>query len=366
MSINVFIVDDSALVRQSFLQALDGVTGISVVGHAVDPIMAMDKFERNGWPDVIILDIEMPRMDGLTFLRKIMQENPTPVIICSTVAGPGSRAAAEALSIGAVEVIHKPSQDIKAFIGELGDDLQRSIRAASMSKLSAGRKIASAIANPRARVAKPALVIENKQSPDVVLQAKPQGASRAVSGTVIAIGSSTGGVQVLEYLFSNIQTPCPPIVVVQHMPAGFTKAMSERLDGLSDLHIKEAEDGDALLPNRVLIAPGDYHMMIKRIGNTLKVEVKEGAKVSRHRPSVDVLFRSCANEVGGKTVGVILTGMGDDGSIGMKEMRQQGAQTYAQSEATCTVFGMPKVALETGAAMSPLTPEQIVAMINKL
>lgn len=365
MSINVFIVDDSALVRQSFLQALDGATGITVIGHAVDPIMAMDKFERQGWPDVIILDIEMPRMDGLTFLRKIMQDRPTPVIICSSVAGPGSRAAAEALSIGAVEVIHKPTQDVKAFIGESADNLQRSIRAASMSKLAAGRKLASATMNTRVRP-KAAMVIESKQSPDVVLQAKPQGAARAASGTIIAIGSSTGGVQVLEYLFANIQTPCPPIVVVQHMPAGFTKAMSERLDTLSALHIKEAEDGDALLPNRVLIAPGDYHMMVKRIGSSLKVEVKEGAKVSRHRPSVDVLFRSCANEVGNRAVGVILTGMGDDGAIGMKEMRQQGSQTYAQSEATCTVFGMPKVALEAGAAMSPLTPEQIVSMINKL
>jgi two-component system chemotaxis response regulator CheB len=366
MSINVFIVDDSALVRQSFLQSLEGATGITVTGHAVDPIMAMDKFERHGWPDVIILDIEMPRMDGLTFLRKIMQERPTPVIICSTIAGPGSRAAAEALSIGAVEVIHKPSQDVKAFIGESADNLQRSIRAASMSKLAAGRKIMSSLANNRPLPTKASLIVENKQSPDVVLQAKPQGASRGGSGTIIAIGSSTGGVQVLEYLFSNIATPCPPIVVVQHMPAGFTRAMSERLDGVSSLHIKEAEDGDALLPNRVLIAPGDYHMMVKRIGNSLKVEVKEGAKVSRHRPSVDVLFRSCANEVGAKGVGVILTGMGDDGAIGMKEMRQQGSQTYAQSEATCTVFGMPKVALETGGAMTPLTPEQIVAMINKL
>jgi two-component system chemotaxis response regulator CheB len=206
----------------------------------------------------------------------------------------------------------------------------------------------------------------DKLSPDLVLSTKPLGASRGTGSPVIAIGSSTGGVQILEYLFTNIQAPCPPIVVAQHMPAGFTKAMANRFNGLSELHIKEAEDGDVLLPSRVLIAPGNFHLMVKRVGTTLKVEVKDGAKVSRHRPSVDVLFRSCANEIGKDAVGFILTGMGDDGAIGMKEMRQAGAKTYAQNEESCTVFGMPKMALDNGGAMSPLTPEQIVAMINKL
>ncbi len=359
MPINIFVVDDSALVRQSIIQSLENAKDISVMGYAVDPIMAMEKFNKLGWPDVIILDIEMPRMDGLTFLRKIMSERPTPVVICSTIAGPGSRAATEALSIGAVEVIHKPSQDLRSFFGENADDLLRAVRAASVSKMGAHKRTQTV------KLKKETESID-KLSPDLMLSTKPLGASRGTGSTVIAIGSSTGGVQVLEYLFTNIQAPCPPIVVVQHMPAGFTKAMANRFNGLSELYIKEAEDGDVLLPSRVLVAPGNFHLMVKRVGSTLKVEVKDGAKVSRHRPSVDVLFRSCANEIGKDAVGFILTGMGDDGAIGMKEMRQTGAKTYAQNEESCTVFGMPKMALDNGAAMSPLTPEQIVAMINKL
>jgi two-component system chemotaxis response regulator CheB len=263
-------------------------------------------------------------MDGLTFLRKIMKERPTPVIICSTVAGPGSRAAAEALSLGAVEVIHKPSHEVKGFISDSSYEIQRTIRAAAIAKLSAGSKFATpsepttkAVSHINKSTVVDKSTVGDKQSPDVMLKSKPHANQRSANNMVIAIGSSTGGVQILEYLFRNIKAPTPPIVVVQHMPAGFTKAMAERLNSLSELHVKEAEDGDALLPSRVLIAPGDYHMMVKNVGGVLKVEVKDGAKVSRHRPSVDVLFRSCANEVGAKALGFMLTGMGDDGSIGM-------------------------------------------------
>jgi two-component system, chemotaxis family, protein-glutamate methylesterase/glutaminase len=355
-AINVFIIDDSAVVRTTIGALVEHDKNILLMGSASDPIMAEEKFRKNGWPDVIILDIEMPRMDGLTFLKKVMRERPTPIIICSSVAQKGSKYSVEALSYGAVEVISKPEMGIKEFLEESKGHFLYAIKAAAKSK---ARMPHSA---PKASIPISAEDL-NKNSADAMLplRSKMMGATQ----TIVAIGSSTGGVQILERILKALPEKIPPVVVTQHMPAGFTKSLAERLDSICNVTVKEAEHGDKLLYGRVLLAPGDKHMMVKRQGNSFIVEIKDGPKVSRHKPSVDVLFRSCANEAGGSAYGFILTGMGDDGARGLREMRDSGAKTYSQDEASCIVYGMPKAAVEMGASMGALTPEQIVEIIKK-
>ncbi len=357
--INLFIVDDSAIARTTITAMVEGENDITLHGSASDPILAQAKFKRIGWPDVIILDIEMPRMDGITFLRKIMRENPTPVIICSSVAQNGSRNAMEALSLGAVEVIAKPEVGLKSFLEESHYTLIHAIKAAYASKSGMKKRSLAPAVTKHTRVSDTANL-----NADSILTLKPN-VSHTRTHTVIAIGSSTGGVQTLERILPNLPEKTPPILITQHMPVGFTKSLADRLNRICHISVKEAENGDKLLTGRALIAPGDKHMTLKRSGNSYIVEIKDGPKVSRHKPSVDVLFRSCANEAGDNAVGFLLTGMGDDGAKGLKEMRERGAKTYSQDEESCIVYGMPKAAVEIGASMAVLTPDQIIETIKR-
>lgn len=353
-AIKVFVVDDSAIARTTIGALLEGESDISLYGVASDPILAQSKFERFGWPDVIILDIEMPRMDGLTFLRKIMSEHPTPVIICSSVAQQGSSKAIEALFLGAVEVISKPEVGLKIFLEESKYTLIHAIKAANESKsgMKLSKKSSYSVMTP-------------KVDADAILPLKSK-LSHNLTHPLIAIGSSTGGVQALEKIIPFLSQKTPPILIVQHMPEGFTRSLSERLNRMCTMVVKEAEDGDKLCYGQVLIAQGNKHMTLKRLAKTYVVEIKDGPKVSRHKPSIDVLFRSVANEAGANGMGFLLTGMGDDGAKGLKEMKERGAKTYAQDKESCIVYGMPKVAVELGAVLSVLTLEEIVETIKKV
>ncbi|HRF56590.1 MAG TPA: chemotaxis response regulator protein-glutamate methylesterase [Campylobacterales bacterium] len=350
--IGVFIVDDSAIVRTTIAKLLENEQDIELIGAASDPIMAQSKFERNGWPDVIILDIEMPRMDGLTFLKKIMSERPTPVIICSSVAQSGSPNAIEALSCGAVEVIAKPQLGLKAFLEESKYSLIDAIKASFESK-------------NRVRRINEAKQTTDKVDADAILTLKNKTFAQSRTHTVIAIGSSTGGVQALEKILPFLPQKTPPILITQHMPPGFTKSLADRLDRICQISVKEAENGDKLLCGRALIAPGDKHMTLKRTANSYTVEIKDGPRVNRHKPSVNVLFRSCANEAEASAIGFLLTGMGDDGAKGLKEMRDKGAKTYTQEESGCIVYGMPKAAVDIGASLLAVNFEQIIEIIKK-
>lgn len=354
-SIKLFIIDDSAVVRQTITKLVQGEADIELLGVAADPLYAMQKFEKVGTPDVIILDIEMPRMDGITFLKKIMSEKPIPTIICSSLAKEGSYKAIEALNAGAVELIEKPNLKTKAFLEQSKISLLDSIRAASNAKL---KKIGN---TPRKSTPKS---VNDIYSVDNIVEHKkiPLAGGRKI----IAIGSSTGGVQVLEKILTSLPSSTVPILITQHMPAGFTASLAKRLHSLSNIAIKQAEDGDEIHVSTVYIAPGDKHMLIKREGLKYIIQIKDGPKVSHHRPSVDVLFRSFANEVGNSGVGIILTGMGSDGSHGMKEMFDVGAKTYAQDEESCVVYGMPNEAVRLGGVIHSLKISEIIELIKSI
>ncbi len=328
--IKVLIVDDSAVVRQVLTNLLDSVSGIKIIGAAPDPIFAMKRMESQ-WPDVIILDIEMPRMDGVTFLKKIMAEHPTPVIICSTLTEKGAEITMQAMSAGAVDIITKPKVNLSKFLQESKANIVDIVKAAAGSK---------------PRIIKQATVATPTNTDRLPNNIKPM---MQTTDRVVVIGTSTGGTQALEYLFTQLPRTAPPIVVVQHMPEHFTAAFAKRLDGICQVTVKEAVQNDRALPGVVLIAPGGKHMLLQRSGAQYRVDVKDGPLVSRHRPSVDVLFRSSAQSAGANAVGIILTGMGDDGAHGMKEMHDAGALTIAQDETSCVVYGMPKEAVKLGA-----------------
>ena len=352
--IKVFVIDDSAVVRTAITTLVTREPDIELAGVAQDPIFAMEKFQRQGWPDVIILDIEMPRMDGLTFLKKIMATRPTPVIICSSVAQKGSRSAIEAMSLGAVDVIGKPEFQVKNFFEEVHERFVDAIRAASSAKIKASSKPANTFLS----------TLEDKKTADAMLPKVNRTLSGVVIDKFVAIGSSTGGVQTLESIITKLTPNCPPILITQHMPAGFTASFAERLDRISPVRVKEAANGDHLERGCVYIAPGELHMMVKRLNTGLIIEIKDGPRVSRHKPSVDVLFRSCANEAPRNCTAFILTGMGDDGARGMKELFDKGATTYAQEEKSCVVYGMPKEAVLLGGVKLSLTPIQIIETIR--
>lgn len=333
--IKVLIIDDSAVVRQVLTGLLDGVSGLKVIGAAPDPIFAMKKMETE-WPDVIMLDIEMPRMDGVTFLKKLMSERPTPVVICSTLTEKGAEVTMQAMSAGAVDIITKPKVNLRNFLQESRSMIVDVIKAASNSH---PRIIKSNTATPSPAAASTNSLFGTSTSKPML----------QTTDRVIVIGTSTGGTQALEYLFTQLPRTAPPIVVVQHMPEHFTAAFAKRLDGICQVTVKEAAQNDRALPGVVLIAPGGKHMLLHRSGAQYQVDVKDGPLVSRHRPSVDVLFRSSAQSAGANAVGIILTGMGDDGAHGMKEMHDAGALTIAQDETSCVVYGMPKEAVKLGA-----------------
>jgi two-component system chemotaxis response regulator CheB len=353
--IKVIVVDDSAVVRQVNKETLERETDIEVIAAVSDPLFALEKMKAN-WPDVIVTDIEMPRMDGITFLKKIMAEHPTPTVVCSSLAEKGAAATMEALAAGALSIITKPKMGVKQFLQESGSDIVSAVRAAARANM---RRV-----HPGASVPP---VLRPKFTADAMLAAQAAG-TRAMENTtdkVIAIGTSTGGTQALEAVLTKLPAVTTGIVVVQHMPEKFTAMFAERLNSLCAIEVREAQDGDRVLPGRALIAPGGRHMMLKRSGAQYFVEVRDGPVVNRHKPSVDVLFRSVAQVAGRNALGVIMTGMGDDGARGMKEMHDAGAQTVAEDESTCVVFGMPKVAIELGGVIKvvPLDriPQEIIA-----
>lgn len=331
--IKVMIVDDSAVVRQVLAGLLGSATGIQVLYAAADPLLAIERMKQQ-WPDVIVLDVEMPRMDGITFLRMIMAERPTPVVICSTLTDKGAKTSLEAMAAGAVAIVTKPKLGLKQFLTEAADELVATVKAAARANV---RRL-----GPRAASA------PEKHTADVIIS---PGSGRAMTRTterVVAIGTSTGGTQALEEVLTALPRVCAGIVIVQHMPEKFTAAFASRLDTLCRIAVKEAEHNDRVVPGRALIAPGGRHMVLKRQGAQYFVEVLDGPQVNRHRPSVDVLFRSVAKSAGANAMGIILTGMGDDGAAGLLEMREAGARTLAQDEESCVVFGMPKEAIKRG------------------
>ncbi|MBT4519281.1 MAG: chemotaxis response regulator protein-glutamate methylesterase [Halieaceae bacterium] len=355
MSIRVLIVDDSALVRKVLSDILKDAAGIEVMGTAQDPIFAQSKMESD-WPDVVLLDVEMPRMDGITFLKKIMRERPTPVVMCSTLTEAGSKTSVQALSIGAIDVVAKPKADLKTSLPEASHDLIAAIRVAAKANM----------AGAKPKPITPLRATEKKLTADAMLS---KTAGRARPGTktwpLVAIGASTGGTQALEAVLTALPAHTLPILIVQHMPEAFTGAFADRLNKLCKVQVKEAQDNDALLPGRVLIAPGGKHMMLQATQFGASVQVKDGPLVSRHKPSVDVLFRSVSKYGSDKVLGIIMTGMGDDGAKGMKEMHDAGVKTIAQDQATCVVYGMPQVAVQLGGVdlQAPLRriPELIMA-----
>ena len=348
--IKVLVVDDSAVVRQVVTQALASDPGIEVIGTASDPVFALERMRTN-WPDVLIVDIEMPRMDGITFLKKIMAERPTPVVICSSLAEKGAQATFEALSAGATSIITKPKLGLKSFLEDSSNDIIQAVRSAAKANVRALRP-ASAAAPARPNY-----------SADVMISAAYNPALSRTTDQRIAIGTSTGGTQALEAVLTRLPATSLGIVIVQHMPAMFTAMFAERLNSLCQIEVREAQNGDRVHPGRALIAPGGKHMMLKRNGAQYVVEVADGPLVNRHKPSVDVLFRSVAKFAGANALGIIMTGMGDDGARGLKEMHDAGARTIAQDEASCVVFGMPKEAIKLGAADFTLPLDQIPAAI---
>lgn len=335
MTINVLVVDDSAVVRQVLQGILNEAPDIKVCAVASDPIFARQHMEKK-WPDVIVLDMEMPRMDGLTFLRQIMSERPTPIVICSSLAEKGAELTVQALAAGAVDVVTKPQLGVKDFLLDAKQNFWQIIRAAAAAQPRPRRVAASG--TTRAETAAPTVTPK-----DIVHLAR-------TTDSLVAIGTSTGGTQALEAVLTRLPRTSHGIVVVQHMPEKFTAAFAERLNTLCEIDVKEAEDGDRILPGRALIAPGGYHLEVQRSGAQFVAKVFRGPAVNRHCPSVDVLFRSVARHVGRNATGIIMTGMGDDGARGLLEMRQAGARTIAQDEASCVVFGMPREAIKMGAA----------------
>jgi two-component system chemotaxis response regulator CheB len=350
--IRVLVVDDSATVRRALQAVLERDPEIEVLGAASDPFVAV-RLMKETTPDVITLDIEMPRMDGLTFLDRIMEQHPLPVVVCSSLTEAGSPSAIAALDRGAVDIINKPKLDVSEFFDAQAREICEVVKAASHARVDTLRERLRTRAAPRL-------------SADEIL-AKPSRTSMVqTTEKVVAIGASTGGTEALGVLLGALPVDAPAIVVVQHMPVGFTAQFARRLDGACRISVKEAEHGESVLPGQALIARGGCHLLLRRSGARYFVELKPGPLVSRHRPSVDVLFRSAARSAGRNAVGVMLTGMGDDGARGMREMKDAGAHNLAQDEASCVVFGMPQEAIKHGAVDRVLPLERLADEIMRL
>jgi two-component system chemotaxis response regulator CheB len=331
--IRVLIVDDSAVVRQALTEILSADPEIEVMGTAADPLIATDKIRRQR-PDVITLDVEMPRMDGLSFLKQIMAQDPIPVVMCSSLTEKGAEVTMKALQYGAVEIINKPKMGAKQFLEDSNVIICDAVKAAARARV---RRLSSLVNDP-----------EPKLTADVMLSQPRHTENFRTTEKIIAVGASTGGTEALRVFLQGMPYDAPGIVIVQHMPQHFTAAFAKRLNGICRISVKEAADGDTVIPGRALIAPGNMHMMLKRSGTRYHVVIKDGPLVCRHRPSVDVLFRSVGRYAGQNAIGVIMTGMGDDGARGMKEMKNSGAINLAQDEASCVVFGMPQEAIKHG------------------
>jgi len=346
--IRVLIVDDSAVVRQTLAEILSSDPGIEVMATAADPFMAAERIRENV-PDIITLDVEMPRMDGITFLKRIMTQHPIPVVMCSSLTDRGSETALRALELGAVEVISKPCLGVKRFLEESKVLICDAVKAASQARV---RPIAGRAGR-----------VSPKLTADVMLSRPDPRSMIRTTEKVVVVGASTGGTEALRVFLEGMPSDAPGIVIVQHMPENFTRSFAVRLDSLCSISVKEAEDNDTVLRGRALIAPGNRHLLLKRSGARYYVEVKDGPLVSRHRPSVDVLFRSAARYAGRNAVGLIMTGMGDDGAKGLLELKQAGAFTVAQDEQSCVVYGMPKEAVKLGAAQRVLPLESMAAAV---
>ncbi len=342
--VKVLIIDDSAVVRQAMTDILSSDPRIEVMATAPDPVVAAERL-RNEVPDVITLDVEMPRMDGITFLRKIMTQHPIPVVMCSSLTTSGSETAMKALEYGAVDIIEKPKMGTKSFFEESKVSICDAVRAASVARIKT-KSLTSSLVAP-------------KLTADAVIEKPVSRAMVQTTDKVIAVGASTGGTEALRLFLEKMPPDAPGIVIVQHMPEKFTEAFARRIDGLCRISVKEAQDNDSVIRGRALIAPGNRHMLLKRSGARYYIEIKDGPLVCRHRPSVDVLFRSTARYAGKNAIGVIMTGMGDDGARGLFEMKDAGAFTIAQDEESCIVFGMPKKAIDMGAVEKVLPLDRI-------
>lgn len=337
--IKVLIVDDSAVVRQVMTALLAKESAIEVIGAASDPIFAMSKMNQD-WPDVVLLDVEMPRMDGITFLKKIMSVRPTPVVICSTLTEKGAETTIQAMAAGAVEIVTKPKVGLKDYLNSDAAVIINAIKAAALADMRHMKSMTNSLA------------MATKKPSETTSKLNEEG-SRTIGTTtdrLVAIGTSTGGTQALQTVLTHLSRVSPGIVIVQHMPEKFTGAFAARLNNICEIEVLEAKHGDRIIPGRALIAPGGKHLAIKLSGAQYHVEIMDGPPVNRHKPSVDVLFRSVAKYAGKNALGIIMTGMGDDGARGLKEMSDAGARTVAQDEQSCVVFGMPKEAIKLGAA----------------
>lgn len=349
--IKVLVVDDSAVVRQALSEIINKEDDLDVIGTAADPLIAAGKIARER-PDVITLDVEMPRMDGLTFLQKIMSQHPIPVVICSSLTEKGADTTLRAMQYGAVEVINKPKSGARQFFEESRIVICDAIRAAAVARIR--------------RLTDSSRTIEPKLTADAILPRPTAGATLQTTQKIIVLGASTGGTEAIRSFLQSLPYDAPGIAIVQHMPEHFTAAFANRLNETCRVSVKEAEDGDTVIQGHVLIAPGNRHMLLKRSGARYYVSLKDGPLVSRHRPSVDVLFRSTARYAGNNAIGVIMTGMGDDGSKGMLEMKQAGSINVAQDELSSIVFGMPKEAIKLGAVDHVLPLDAIADKVLRL
>ncbi|MGE0473031.1 MAG: chemotaxis response regulator protein-glutamate methylesterase [Nitrospirales bacterium] len=340
--IRVLVVDDSALIRNVMREILSQDSEIEVVGSAPDPYVARDKIKTLN-PDVLTLDVEMPKMDGLTFLQKLMAARPMPVVMVSSLTEQGAATTLQALESGAVDFVTKPTVDIQHGLSDLADQITRKVKIAAQATVKKRTPPADCAERIKALAAQSAMI--------------------KTTDTIIAIGASTGGTEALRELLEVLPPNMPPIVMTQHMPERFTKSFADRLNELCQIHVKEAREGDSVIPGQALLAPGNYHMELRRSGARYYVSLNQEAPVNRHRPSVDAMFRSVARYAGGNSLGVILTGMGNDGAAGMLEMKKAGAFNLAQDEASCVVFGMPKEAIKAGGVDKVLPLNEIPSAI---
>lgn len=362
--ISVMIVDDSSTARRILSDIVNRGQNMEVIAAVGDPFEAVAQLKRRT-PDVMILDVQMPRMDGITFLKKLMVQHPLPVIMCSSLTEEGSQTSFECLENGAVEIIAKPRAATKEVMQELEMRIHDVIRSAAVArfrsrsgKLTSSRsenKSAPATFTPTAKLAPDELLPPPRPSSYGNIPVTPQ--------KIIALGASTGGTDAIRVFLEGLPANCPPVIIVQHMPEGFTASFANRLNSTCPMRVKEARDGDLLEAGTVLIAPGAFHMMLRRSGSRYTVEVKQGPLISRHRPSVDILFRSVAINAGKNAVGVILTGMGDDGALCMKEMRDSGAFNFAQDRDSCVVFGMPNEAIKHGGVHETLPLDKLAKRV---
>jgi len=346
--IKVLLVDDSAVVRQVLTKIINSHPKMEVCATAQDPIFAMHHMNKQ-WPDIIILDVEMPRMDGITFLRKIMSERPTPVVMCSSLTEKGAETTMQAMSLGAIEIVTKPRLGIKGFLNESADEIINAVLGASQARVTKHSPVAHQAAK--------------KLTADAILSLPHTDAMVRTTERIVAMGSSTGGTIALEKILTQLPRVSPGIVIVQHMPAAFTGAFAARLNTLCEMEIVEAKGNETILPGHAYIAPGDRHILVNRSGALYKIALKDGPLVTRHKPSVDVLFRSVARYAGKNAMGIILTGMGDDGARGLKEMKDAGSVTLGECEKSCIVYGMPKEAMKRGAVGKELSLGQFPSAI---